>query len=196
MAERSIGVSYGCLVSNSIRGLMMEGRDIPVDEHIFGLTRIMGTCMGAGKAAGIAVRENVEPIISEGDCREGRYLVYEEKCCQMFTVLREELGLPEVPILVGGLGDFLVGFTKKEVSVNFMKVNEALQNVAKTLPKCGFVSASGLTANPEIIHFNAVSLREFGLRYYTKFRELEDRERVFQEKEDKVAKEVTGLEAL
>ncbi len=132
----------------------------------------------------------------EGDCREGRYLVYEEKCRKMFTVLREELGLPDVPILVGGLGDFLVEFTKKEISVNYMKVNAALQNVAATLPRCGFVSAEGLTANPEIIHFNAVSLREFGLRYYEKFRELEDRNRVYQEKEDKTAQEVTGLEAL
>lgn len=132
----------------------------------------------------------------EGDCREGRYLVYEEKCRQMFTVLREELGLPEVPVLVGGLGDFLIGYTKKEISVNYLKVNAALQNVAKTLPRCGYVSASGLTANPEIIHFNAPSLREFGLRYYEEFRRLEDRARVYREKEDKTAEEKTGLEAL
>ncbi len=63
--ERAIGIPYGCLVSSSVGGLMMAGRDISVDEHIFGLTRIMGTCMGegeaAGTAAGLAVAEGIEP---------------------------------------------------------------------------------------------------------------------------------------
>jgi hypothetical protein len=52
--EHAIGIPYGCLVSDSIEGLMMAGRCISVDGDIYGLTRIMGTCMGTGEAAGTA----------------------------------------------------------------------------------------------------------------------------------------------
>ena len=37
----------------------------------------------------------------------------------------------------------------------------------------GFVSAEGLTANPDNLHFNAKSLYEFGLRYFDVFESLQ-----------------------
>ncbi len=46
----------------------------------------------------------------------------------------------------------------------------------------GYVTAEGLTSNPDNLHFNAVSLREFGLRYYEEFEKYEDKAKVFQEK--------------
>jgi hypothetical protein len=47
-------------VSDSIEGLMMAGRCISVDGNIYGLTRIMGTCMGTGEASGTAAALAVE----------------------------------------------------------------------------------------------------------------------------------------
>ena len=38
----------------------------------------------------------------------------------------------------------------------------------------GFVSAKGLGANPDNLHFNSKSLREFGVRYYKEFEKLEE----------------------
>ena len=46
----------------------------------------------------------------------------------------------------------------------------------------GFVSAEGLGANPDNLHFSAPSLREFGVRYYREFLKLEDKNKVFIEK--------------
>ena len=45
-----------------------------------------------------------------------------------------------------------------------------------------FASAEGLGANPDNLHFSAASLIEFGHRYYTAFRAIEDCSRVFDEK--------------
>ena len=63
--ERAIGVPYGCLVSKDIEGLMMCGRCISVDGDIYGLTRVMGVCIGEGEAAGtaaaLAVKNGVTP---------------------------------------------------------------------------------------------------------------------------------------
>ena len=46
----------------------------------------------------------------------------------------------------------------------------------------GFVSAEGLGANPDNLHFSAAALKEFGLRYFEKFEELRDPNKVFEEK--------------
>ena len=80
--ERAIGIPYGCLVSRSVRGLMMAGRDVSVDEQIFGMTRIMGTCMGmgeaAGTAAGLAVTHGVLP--DQVDVQELRKILKHNGC--------------------------------------------------------------------------------------------------------------------
>lgn len=63
--EQAIGIPYGCLVSKNVRGLLLSGRCISVDRQAFGLTRIMGTCMAVGEAAGhaayMAINTNVSP---------------------------------------------------------------------------------------------------------------------------------------
>jgi hypothetical protein len=46
----------------------------------------------------------------------------------------------------------------------------------------GFVSAEGLGANPDNLHFSATALREFGVRYYNEFVKLEDKNKSFAEK--------------
>lgn len=50
----AVGVPYGCLVSKNIENLLVAGRCASIDSSIYGLTRIMGTCMGMGEAAGTA----------------------------------------------------------------------------------------------------------------------------------------------
>ena len=63
--DQAVGIPYGCLVSSDVKGLLMSGRCISVDVRAFGLTRIMGTCMAVGEAAGIAaalsVQKEVDP---------------------------------------------------------------------------------------------------------------------------------------
>lgn len=60
----AIGIPYGCLVSENIKGLLGSGRLISVDRTIFGMTRIMTTCMACSQAAGTAAAISVEEGIA------------------------------------------------------------------------------------------------------------------------------------
>lgn len=52
--ERAVGIPYGCLVSENIDGLLSSGRCISASSGAYGLSRVIGTCMGIGEAAGTA----------------------------------------------------------------------------------------------------------------------------------------------
>lgn len=105
----------------------------------------------------------------EGDCIPERYTCYSERFKIVMNALRSELNLPDLPILVGGLGDFLSQCTLSENMKNYPYVNEQLQKVANEYPYCGFVTAEGLGANPDNLHFNAIALDEFGIRYFNEY---------------------------
>ncbi len=105
----------------------------------------------------------------ESDSYGERYKTYEDKLRSLFKLLRKELNAPDIPIMIGELGHFLgeVGFGKS--AVEYKQINQLLSNVAHTEHNCYFVTAKGLTANPDGIHIDAVSQRKFGLRYYEAF---------------------------
>lgn len=108
----------------------------------------------------------------EADCGEDRYPFYEEKCTRIFESLRKDLKLEGVPFLVGGLGDFLKDRVESPKLKNYPYVNDALKSMAAKNDYIGYVQAHGITSNPDNLHFSAVGLREFGLRYFEKFREM------------------------
>lgn len=118
----------------------------------------------------------------ESDCAEERYPYYEEKLLVILDAFRKKLDLHDVPFLLGGLGDYLKDCERSEKFKNYVHVNAALKRVASKRPMTGFVSAEGLGANPDNLHFSAKALREFGVRYYEEFRKLEDPNKVFLEK--------------
>lgn len=117
----------------------------------------------------------------EADCADTLYPVYLDKVTAIMHALRQQLGAHCVPLLVGGLGDFLEHCPADENLANYTHINAALAAFAQQTPKTAFVSAQGLTANPDKLHFNHQSLQEFGLRYYAAFKTLEDISRVFDE---------------
>ncbi len=118
----------------------------------------------------------------ESDCNEERYPFYEEKLLTILDAFRDKLNLHDVPFLLGGLGDYLVNYDNAEKTKNYVHINNALKSIAKKRKMTGFVSAEGLGANPDNLHFSAKALREFGLRYYETFLTLEDPNKVFLEK--------------
>ncbi len=118
----------------------------------------------------------------ESDCAEDRYPLYEKKLTVIMDAFRKKLGLHDVPFLLGGLGDYLEFCERSEKFKNYIYVNEALQKVAEKDKMAAFVSAKGLGANPDNLHFSAQALREFGLRYYDEFLKIEDKNKVFVEK--------------
>lgn len=110
----------------------------------------------------------------EGDIRNKGYLTYKARFELMIKNLKADLGIPHVPVLVGGLGDFLVHYVKPDGSNmgEYVKVNEALQSIAQDDKLCGFVSAVGLTSNPDNLHFSAKALYEFGQRYFDEYQKI------------------------
>lgn len=118
----------------------------------------------------------------EADCAEALNCLYYDKITAIMNALRRELKAENIPLIVGGLGDFLKHREQSPALKNYEKVNEALQNYANNNAKVAFASAEGLTANEDNLHFNSASLYEFGLRYYRAFLSIEDKGRVFSEK--------------
>jgi hypothetical protein len=102
----------------------------------------------------------------ESDSANGNYKVYYKKLLLIIETLKKELNSPDIPIIMGGLGDFLgkEGFGKSCTEYNF--INQELQKFAFEQDNCYFVTASGLTSNPDGIHIDAISQRKFGLRYF------------------------------
>lgn len=130
----------------------------------------------------------------ESDCTPERYPYYAEKLKVVMDSFRKDLDLYDVPFLLGGLGEYLPLYA--DHLTNYVHINAALENYAKDNPMTGFVSAKGLKPNPDNLHFCAEALREFGLRYYREFQTLEDKNKVFVEKDDEFAAARTKMEML
>lgn len=105
----------------------------------------------------------------ENDCFNENYKVYYQKFLKIIETLRQELNVPNVPIIIGGMPDFLGKQGFGQGCIEFDQVDKELQKFAFEQPHCYFVTAKGLTSNPDGIHIDATSQRKFGLRYYEAF---------------------------
>ena len=109
----------------------------------------------------------------ESDSFNGNYKVYYKKLLLIIETLREELGAPNIPLIIGGLPDFLgkQGFGQNCKEYEF--INKELERFAFNQENCYFVTAKGLTSNPDGIHIDAISQRKFGIRYFQAFSKQE-----------------------
>ena len=131
----------------------------------------------AVNCAKLAMRtSNIKGILwhqGEGDCTEERCGVYAENFKIMITALREALDRPDLPVLIGGLGDFLADFNSPIIPLYYKEINSVLCQLGEECPDCAFVPAAGLSSNPDNLHFSAAALKEFGIRYYTAYQTIE-----------------------
>ena len=67
----AVGIPYGCLVSENVDGLLASGRYISASNDAYGRSRIMGTCMGVGEAAGTAAALCLKNGVSTRDLDVG-----------------------------------------------------------------------------------------------------------------------------
>ena len=87
----------------------------------------------------------------------------------MIQKLRTELSAETVPVITGELGPFL----QKDDGTEFSAVvNQELRGLEDAVPVYGCVGAHDLGHNGDELHFDAASLREFGIRYATTYIEL------------------------
>ena len=105
----------------------------------------------------------------ESDSFANRASAYYEKFFRIVEAFRRDLNSPTIPLMIGGLGDYLVGGLYGAHLTEYPQVNQVLLEFARTVPYCYFVAASGLTANPDGIHLDALSQRLFGIRYFDAF---------------------------
>lgn len=105
----------------------------------------------------------------ESDSMGGKHETYYEKLQNIMQSFRKDLDAPDIPIIIGGLGDFLgrSGFGKS--CTEYTLINEKLKQFADDQDNFYFVTATELTCNPDGIHINAASQRKFGLRYFDAF---------------------------
>lgn len=104
----------------------------------------------------------------ESDCTAELYPQYREKLVTVIDGFRKELGLYSIPFVMGALGDYLAQFPMEY----FPEINAIMKDVAETSPMTGYVSAEGLSSNPDNLHFSAESLYTFGLRYFREYETL------------------------
>lgn len=138
--------------------------DWAVDKNLFKNAVIQaGFAMQDSELIGILWHQG------ESDSYGGGYQTYYKKLQVIIESLRKELNAFEVPLIIGGLGDFLGknGFGLNCTEYEF--VNEQLLKFAREQENSCFVTAEGLTPNPDGIHMDAVSQRRFGVRYYEAF---------------------------
>jgi hypothetical protein len=107
----------------------------------------------------------------ENDSFGGRSAVYYNKLSLIVDAFRHELDAPEIPFISGGIGDFLESGRYGKYFTEYNEVNQALLRYADTNPNTYFVTATGLTANEDRLHFDAVSQRKFGVRYFKAYAE-------------------------
>lgn len=138
--------------------------DWAVDKNLFKNAVIQaGFAMQDSELIGILWHQG------ESDSYGGGYQTYYKKLQVIIESLRKELNAFEVPLIIGGLGDFL---GKNGFGLNcteYELVNEQLLKFAREQENSCFVTAEGLTSNPDGIHMDAVSQRRFGVRYYEAF---------------------------
>lgn len=109
----------------------------------------------------------------ESDSYGGSYKTYYEKLKVIIDTLREELNAENIPLIIGGLGDYLGKSSFGTMCTEYNLINDELKKFAKNENNCYFVTAKGLDCNPDGIHINAVSQRKFGVRYYYAFAKKE-----------------------
>lgn len=101
----------------------------------------------------------------ESDCKPEMFRLYKDRFETIMASLRKDLGLENVPFLLGGLGDFLADCAKYPELKNYTEVNGILETIARENPMTGYVPATGLSGNMDNLHFSSAALYDFGLRY-------------------------------
>lgn len=103
----------------------------------------------------------------EGDSSNAKlYNSYQKRLSGMITDLRKDLNEPDMPFVMGELGEF---FTRPGAET----VNKSLHGIAETVPATAVASSKGLPAKSDQVHFNAEAEREFGKRYAAQMLKLQ-----------------------
>ena len=106
----------------------------------------------------------------ESDCVNLDTEKYKSDFITMITALRKELGNEKLPVIIGEVSE--------NITLNWVdegapkRLNEAFHEISREIENVSVVSSNELELKADGIHFNAKALREFGLRYFEKYKEM------------------------
>lgn len=96
---------------------------------------------------------------------------YHDRLVKMIADLRGDLGQPQLPFVVGQIGEFL--YERKVQQTPFARtVNDALARIPDAVPFSACVSATGLTHVGDEVHLDGKSQRELGKRFAMEMQKL------------------------
>jgi hypothetical protein len=99
----------------------------------------------------------------QGESDQAKAAEYAAGAEKMFAQLRTDLGAPEVPVVVGTLGDFCK---------NGAALNAVLKSLPEKIKSSACADAAGLAHGGDNLHFGTPALKELGLRYYACWKKL------------------------
>jgi hypothetical protein len=97
----------------------------------------------------------------EADATPERSVAYAGRLRALITRFRTELGDPNLPFVIGELGQF----PRSGWSAARERVDSVHRAVAASMPGVAYVSSDGLTHRGDSLHFDSASARELGRRY-------------------------------
>jgi len=159
MADFKKGIKIGlipCAAGGSsidswtVGGYHKQTKSYPYDEAIK-RTKI---AMKTGTLKGILWHQGESN--SKPECLK----VHQEKLAALIVNFREELEIPNLPFIVGKLGDFYV-----LKNPNAKEMNTILENLPNVVKNTACVKVSGFTDKGDETHFDSKSARELGRRY-------------------------------
>ncbi len=100
----------------------------------------------------------------ESNATARNYVDYKSKLETLFSKIRNDIHIPDLPILMGELGPYLPQsqFPLAE------KINQDLHSITRELNHTGIISTKDFTPKSDTIHFDSNSLRKMGRRYADK----------------------------
>ena len=107
----------------------------------------------------------------ESDCgSEEKLSEYPEKLVKFVSDIREAIGCGDVPFIAGELSENIT--ESWNVGDRPVKFNKMLRELVGVIPNFAVASSAGLTLKEDGVHFNSVSAREFGRRYFEEYKKL------------------------
>ncbi len=155
-----IGMVPAAVGGSSIRAWETGAADSATKTHPYddAIARAR-VAMQRGSLAGILWLQGE----SDGNARNAGD--YEQRLFAVIANLRRDLQAPEVPFLIGQMGNF----PEKPWNAYRARVDSAHRNVAATTPHSAFILTEGLRHRGDTVHYDAPSAREIGRRYAKHF---------------------------
>jgi len=105
----------------------------------------------------------------ESDGKMGTNGTYAEALTTLIDRLRIECNDPNLPIVIGQLGQF----AQRPWTEGRIKVDQAHRHVVKQIKHAAFASSQGLNDRGDLVHFDAQSARLLGKRFAEKMIEIQ-----------------------